>query len=72
MPRFETGTQVRVLETISSQYTGQQGRITQVIVHRSGKYSLDKYEVEFASGERSVFWDIQLALEMICNNIDRV
>ena len=65
MPRFETGTQVRVLETISSLYQGQQGRITEVIVHKSGKYSLDKYEVEFATGERSVFWDIQLATMMI-------
>ena len=61
MPRFEMGTRVTVLETIASPHVGQEGRITQVIVHKSGKYTLDKYEVEFATGEKSVFWDIQLA-----------
>jgi len=62
MPRFELGTQVTILETISSLYAGQEGRITQVIVHKRGNYTLDKYEVEFAAGEKCVFWDIQLAV----------
>jgi len=61
MPRFEVGTRVTVLETIASPHVGQEGLITQVIVHKSGKYTLDKYEVEFAAGQKSLFWDIQLA-----------
>jgi hypothetical protein len=61
MPRFKNGSRVQVLPTIFNRHNGFQGDITEVVAHKTGKQTLDKYEVQFANGERSVFWDIQLA-----------
>ena len=60
MPRFELGARVLVRSTIFNGHVGDEGSISKVIPHKSGKRTLDKYEVEFADGEKSLFWDIQL------------
>jgi len=60
MPRFETGARVLVRSTIFNRHVGDEGSISKVIPHKSGKRTLDKYEVEFPDGDKSVFWDIQL------------
>lgn len=57
--RFDVGESVRVNDSISSRFVGAVG---QVVEARRNYYShtLDKYVVRLLSGEKAVFWDIQL------------
>jgi hypothetical protein len=61
MARFAIGARVIILPTIFSRYTGSPGQVTRVMAHRTGKQSLDKYEIALPGEKKAVFWDIQLA-----------
>ena len=59
--KFEIDQVVRIGDVIASKSCEQVGTICAAMPHRLGKTSLDKYNVEFSNGTRSVFWSIQLS-----------
>lgn len=64
MPRFKVGNRVLVMPTIFHRHVGDEGTVSRLMPHKSGKRTLDRYEVEFANGENCILWDIQLTAEL--------
>jgi hypothetical protein len=64
MTRFKVGNRVLVMPTIFHRHVGDEGTVSRLMPHKSGKRTLDRYEVEFPNGENCILWDIQLSAGM--------
>jgi hypothetical protein len=60
VPGFEVGQIVRIRNVIASRHAGQLGRVMERRPAPRGSASLDKYIVMLASGDREMFWSVQL------------
>jgi hypothetical protein len=59
--RFSIGARVVVREDVSTEYAGKIGIVTGRLPNRHS-ITLDKYVIQFESGQTQVFWDVQLKM----------